>query len=240
MEWWGWKAAESMLTFSLRMRLRWRLAQFFEVRWWQRYLRGKQPEQYLEHKRAYWHKLMSTISAIVPVGGTESIIDMGCGPSGIYIIFPNNPIVAVDPLLEGYKANLEVFDPSWYSNVKFVTSSIEEFTTQSKFQYVFCMNAINHVSDIGLGFKQLASFCLPNGKVIVTIDAHNNAFMKAIFRIGPGDVLHPHQYDKQEYINFLTQNGLSVVAEVCLKREPIFSHYLLVAEKTGSRNLISH
>lgn len=207
------------------------MAQFFEIRWWQRYLKGREVGQYLADKKVYWHRQLEAIAPEVIVTPGDSVLDMGCGPSGIYTVLPENEVVAVDPLLDSYAEQLAIFNKSNYPKTEFVTATIEHFNTARQFDVVFCMNAINHVSDIKAGFQKLAALCKPGGKLIVTIDAHNHGWLKAIFRLGPGDVLHPHQYDKQEYINFLKDNGLKVIKEVCLKQEPIFNHYLLVAVK---------
>lgn len=215
------------------MRLRWRLAQFFEIIWWRRYLAGKETERYLTEKKLYWKRILEGIAATIAVKQGDTIIDMGCGPSGIYIMFPEHDVVAVDPLLDKYENELSVFSRKRYPHATFITQSIETFTTQQKFDQVFCMNAINHVSDIEAGFKALTQLCAASGKIVVTIDAHNHSWLKAIFRVGPGDVLHPHQYDKAEYIAFLDNNGFEVVQEVCLRKQFIFNHYLLVATKKG-------
>lgn len=212
------------------MRLRWRLAQFFEIIWWRFYLRGKDKQDYLHKKKIYWHQLLQQCEDVFRIGEQNTILDMGCGPSGMYIIFPQNDITAVDPLLDKYEADLPLFSKVDYPNVAFIQSPIEQFVPAKKFDYVFCMNAINHVSNIAKGFEVLASCGAEKGKIIVTIDAHNNTFMKAIFRIGPGDVLHPHQYDLQEYTGFLEQVGYKVIKTICQSRGFVFSHYILIAE----------
>ena len=148
------------------------------------------------------------------------------------MIFPDSDITAVDPLLDKYEKDLPLFSKTDYPNVQFIQSPIEKFVPAKKFDYVFCMNAINHVSDITKGFEVLADCCAEKGKIIVTIDAHNNALMKAIFRIGPGDVLHPHQYDVQEYTAFLERVGFKVIKSINLEPGHIFDLCLLVAERT--------
>jgi len=194
-------------------------------------LRGQPVDSYLADKKKYWNRILDSIAGTVTVAPGDTVIDMGCGPSGIYMMFPNNVVTAVDPLLNDYERDLDVFSQSLYPNVNFVTATIEDYTSNKTYDKVFCMNAINHVSDIEAGFRKLAELCAPRGKIIVTIDAHNNSLMKGIFRIGPGDVLHPHQYDKAEYSAFLTQLGFTITAEVCLQRHAIFNHYMLVAER---------
>ena len=213
------------------MNLRWKTAQFFEVRWWRFYLSGKNKQEYLRKKKLYWQRLLDSISDVAPINEQDKVIDMGCGPSGLYIVFRGNNITAVDPLIEQYEAKLEVFSRADYPNVKFICSSIEDYEPVENYDYVFCMNAINHVADIRHGYAQLAKIAGSTGKIVVTIDAHNYSFMKAIFRIGWGDILHPHQYDMSEYTGFLAQQGFKVCKTIRLEKGLIFNHYLQVAER---------
>ncbi len=213
------------------MKLRWKTAQFFEVIWWWFYLSRKDKEDYLEKKKLYWQKLLKDCAGSFVIKPGETIIDMGCGPSGLYILFPDSNMTAVDPLLDKYEQNLPVFSRKAYPGVRFVCSPIEAYTTSETFDYVFCMNAINHVADIRKGFATLARLGGPKAKLIVTIDAHTMGWMKAVFRIGPGDILHPHQYDKEEYIAFIEDEGYKVTATICLEKGMVFDHYLLVAER---------
>lgn len=213
------------------MRLRWKLAQTFEILWWKEHVRGKNKQAYLGDKKAYWHDLLAKCAHVLTVKDTDSIIDMGCGPSGIYIVYPDNPITAVDPLIDKYESEVPVFAKADYPNVTFVRSAIEEYVPNRTYDHIFCMNAINHVSDIQAGFEKLGQLAHKGSNIIVTIDAHNNSLMKAIFRIGPGDVLHPHQYDKKEYTDFVANLGCEILDTICLKKESVFSHYVIVARK---------
>lgn len=213
------------------MRLRWRAAQFVEVLWWWFYLRGKDKIEYLRRKKIYWQKQLDDCASVFTIKQEDKIIDMGCGPAGLYIMFPTQGVTAVDPLLDKYEEQLSFFSRADYPGVHFVTSPIETFTTADRFDYVFCMNAINHVNDIQAGFTRLATLAKPNGTIVVSIDAHNRGWLKAIFRIGPGDILHPHQYDLQEYKAFLEKEGFDIVKTICLDEGYIFSHYILVAQR---------
>ncbi|MEM6726326.1 MAG: class I SAM-dependent methyltransferase [Bacteroidota bacterium] len=89
-----------MNQFTKKGNWRWRLAQAAEIRWWQRYLRKKEPESYLSWKRDYWENFLEKIQCIVP--SQAHILDAGCGPAGIFTIFPENQVTAIDPLLYHY------------------------------------------------------------------------------------------------------------------------------------------
>ncbi len=212
--------------------LRWKVAQWFELLWWKRYLGNKNKSEYLEWKMSYWRKLLSEVFGKSDLPTDKSIIDLGCGPSGVYMVFPNHHVVAVDPLLEKYESDLSLFGQTDYPNVVFKGSTIESYSDNTKYDYVFCLNAINHVADIEVAYKKMSSLLAESGLLVFSIDAHNYSFFKKIFRAVPGDILHPHQYDLVEYKQMLGAVGLKVQKIVKLKHEFFFDHYVLLASKT--------
>lgn len=216
------------------MTTKWKIAQWFELRWWKNYLRSKDKTTYLQWKKSYWHNILGLISTEVKIDTTETICDLGCGPAGIFIALPNNKVTAVDPLINDYEKQLTFFTRADYPNVEFAESTIEDFGGRKKYDIVFCLNAINHVYDIEKGFAQLKNISAANGQVVVSIDAHNYSFFKYLFRTIPGDVLHPHQYDLAEYKAMLEKQSMQIQKTILLKQEFFFTHYLLVA-KTGNR-----
>lgn len=211
-------------------KLKWKLAQWFELRWWNRYLRHKNKQQYLQWKKAYWQQVLQQLQPNLNISTANTIADIGCGPAGIFIALPNLPVTAVDPLLNEYQANLAFFDPADYPGVNFVTAPMETFAPPVGFDLVFCMNAINHVYDINEAFDTLKNIVKPGGKLVVSIDAHNHNLFKRLFKLLPGDVLHPHQYNLAEYRHFITSRGFKILQQQQLKSEFIFNHYVLVAQ----------
>ena len=209
------------------MSLKWKIAQSLEIRWWQRYLKSKSPEEYLSWKRDYWNNFLKKIE--VEVEENAAILDAGCGPAGIFIYFPKQEVTALDPLLDQYDS-LPHFSKSDYKNVNFLSSPLEEADLK-KYDYIFCLNAINHVADLETSMDKIVESIKPGGQLILSIDAHNFKGLKHIFRLLPGDALHPHQYDKKEYQTMLTARGLQIKNEVLIKHEFIFDYWALVASK---------
>jgi SAM-dependent methyltransferase len=209
-------------------KIRWQIAQFFEKRWWQSYLKKKQPESYLAWKHQYWlqflHELDLPLQHI-----TSPILDVGCGPAGIFMLFENE-ITALDPLLADYE-NLAIFKPQLYSQVNFVNVSFENFETDKAFKTIFCLNAINHFQDLKASFQKLGKICAKDGKVIVSVDAHNHLFFRKLFAWLPLDILHPHQYFLEEYLAFLEQENFTIEKKVRMKKDFFFSYWVIVAKK---------
>ncbi len=215
----------------MKKTLKWNIAQKAELRWWQGYLRKKEVADYKAWKRSYWSDVLEKIAPYCKVEPGMSILDAGCGPAGMFIALPDCAVDAMDPLLDNYEAALPHFNKSDYPNVRFFHSPLEMFTPDKTYDIVFCMNAINHVSDIALSYDRLAAWVKPGGKLVVSIDAHNHAFFRHLFRMIPGDILHPHQYNLTEYEQFLTQRGLLLLNSLRLKEEFFFDHYVQIAVK---------
>jgi 2-polyprenyl-6-hydroxyphenyl methylase/3-demethylubiquinone-9 3-methyltransferase len=217
----------------MKKTLKWHIAQRAEMRWWQGYLKGKNVAEYHTWKRQYWLGLLEKIASSCPVSSGMTVLDAGCGPAGIFMALPQCHVDAMDPLLDQYAEKLPHFQKEDYSYARFFHSPLETYQPDQQYDIVFCMNAINHVSDIELCYDQLVSWVKPGGKLVVTIDAHNRSFFKHLFRIVPGDILHPHQYDLQEYAQFLTKRSLILEDTIQLKQEFFFNHYMQVATKSS-------
>ncbi|MFK7932494.1 MAG: class I SAM-dependent methyltransferase [Saprospiraceae bacterium] len=209
--------------------LRWRIAQFAEIRWWQNYLKKRDKSEYLSWKRSYWQTFLERTEVNLEIG--QRILDMGCGPAGIFTQLADYQVTAVDPLLQQYEDKIPHFQPIDYSNVSFVNQSLEQYVPTLVFPTVFCINAINHVADLDLAFDNLINCTDRNGTLVVSIDAHNYPFLKHIFRLLPGDILHPHQYDLAEYRAMLTQRNCTIEKEILYKKDGIFDYWVLVARK---------
>jgi 2-polyprenyl-6-hydroxyphenyl methylase/3-demethylubiquinone-9 3-methyltransferase len=213
------------------MSLKWKIAQWFELKWWQRYFAGKDKQQYYAWKRQYWNGLLAQIADVIPLEHANTIADLGCGPAGIFTVFEGKEVTAVDPLLDTYAQTLSFFDKKDFPYTTFINQRLEDYQPAQSHQVVFCMNAINHVADIELAYDRLIAATKPGGYIVVSIDAHNHSFFKSLFRLIPGDILHPHQYDLKEYEAFMTHRGCSLLKTVLVKHEFFFDHYVVVGRR---------
>ncbi len=211
------------------MKLRWKIAQAAEIRWWQSYLSGKPKADYEQWKHKYWQNLLTQIG--VSPQKEEHILDAGCGPAGIFMAFKNQKVDAVDPLLDQYEEKLAHFDKNQYPNVRFFSQPLEKFQNPEPYDTVFCLNAINHVSDLDLCFDKLVSHTKVGGKLVVSIDAHNWSFFRHLFRAVPGDILHPHQYNLKEYEDFLIDRNCEIEKPVLIDKAFFFDYYVIVAKR---------
>jgi 2-polyprenyl-3-methyl-5-hydroxy-6-metoxy-1,4-benzoquinol methylase len=208
------------------MKLRWKIAQAAELIWWKNYLRERPVKAYLSAKKQYWQNVLDQIG-IHPAKG-NTILDAGCGPAGIFLVFDDHKIDAIDPLLDQYEASLPHFIPENHPKVNFIQCSLEQFKHSHPYDFIFCLNAINHVSDIHRSLDILFSALAPGGQLIISTDAHKHSWLQPIFKAIPGDILHPHQYNREEYHEMLLSRGGKIEKEFCLKKGNIFDYWLWV------------
>ncbi|MFT5764466.1 MAG: 2-polyprenyl-3-methyl-5-hydroxy-6-metoxy-1,4-benzoquinol methylase [Saprospiraceae bacterium] len=207
--------------------IRWKIAQAAEIRWWQGYLGKKPKADYLKWKKEYWQNLLKDTAVLLHPG--DQVLDAGCGPAGIFMIFEDQDVDAMDPLLDQYSEKLDHFKKADYPKVNFYSEPLETFQARLPYDKVFCLNAINHVADLERCFDKLVQFVKPGGTLVVSIDAHNYWGFKKIFRLLPGDILHPHQYDLKEYQKMLTDRNCEVQKSILYKKEFFFDYYIIVA-----------
>ena len=213
--------------------LRWRVAQFLERRWWQRYLRGKSPEEYLDDKKAYWRRTLAELEWETVAG--RRVLDAGCGPAGVFIhVREAEKVTALDPLLDEYEADLAIFRRSDYPDVDFLTQPLEiPFGGAEPFAAIYCFNAINHVSDWDAALDALTRHATTGTRLLLTSDVHRSKILLPIFQALPGDVLHPQQHGPEAYRAALKGRGWRIEREVVLRREAIFEYTAWVAVWEG-------
>lgn len=213
-----------------KINVKWKLAQKLEFLWWKRYLRKKNPSEYLIKKKLYWDRILNEIEPSVKLNKDFAVLDAGCGPSGIYMSLSDCKVDAIDPLLEKYR-NLSVFQPERYPWTKFKTMPIEALDVKEKYDVVFCINAINHVNDLECCYQNLLRALKPGGILVLSTDAHRSKLLKKIFQLLPGDMLHPIQLDIDEYAAYLKKYPSNLIQKIRIKRELIFDYYILIAQK---------
>ena len=216
---------KSNLAQNISMKLRWKIAQAAEIRWWKQYLNKKDKDSYLVWKKNYWQDLLTELELQIP--DAASCLDAGCGPAGIFTLLEHQKVLALDPLLAAYQQNLAHFDPKDYPYVQFKALPLESFYSDQRFDYIFCLNAINHVSDLDACWDRLFAVAHKDSRLLISIDAHNYSLFKYLFRLLPGDILHPHQYDLKEYQEMIEKRGGHIEFILNKKKEFFFNYYVL-------------
>ncbi len=211
------------------MNLKWKLAQYFELWWWRRYLGRQEVETYLSNKKQYWRKILLECPFELKEG--QKVLDAGCGPAGIFIVLDQQRVDALDPLIDDYDGQLSHFSKKNHPNVHFIRQSLEEFVSEPAYDLVFCLNAINHVRDLQLATKRFAEATKKDGRLALSVDTHKWKALKWLFRLIPADVLHPHQQNLKDYIQLLQDHEFDIIKTQKLKTGLIFDYHIIFANK---------
>jgi SAM-dependent methyltransferase len=212
-------------------KIRWQVAQTAELLWWQRYLQHRSPEDYLAWKTQYWRTLLTKIGQTVPSDPAYRVLDAGCGPAGIFMIFDTQAVDALDPLLSSYEAKLPHFRQAHYPNVTFLNQSLETLDAPEQYDLIFSFNAINHVQDLPRALDALIASAKKGATLVISTDAHNHGWLKPIFRALPGDVLHPQQHGREDYEKMLTDRLCTIQKTIIYDKTFIFDYLIFICVK---------
>lgn len=213
----------------MKKSIKWKLAQFLEIRWWQLYQKNKS-QTYLQSKKAYWEKIVRAFDPYIQTGNFGTALDAGCGPSGMYMIL-NGKVDAVDPLLDSYEQQIDFFTKDNYPDVHFHSLPFEIFEPDYLYQQIFCMNALNHFSDLEASIDKLFRLLAPGGYLLVGLDVHNKSWLPRLFRFLSFDMLHPHQFSAKKYIAKFEKAGFRLIQSTCDKKGIIFNYELFLFTK---------
>jgi 2-polyprenyl-6-hydroxyphenyl methylase/3-demethylubiquinone-9 3-methyltransferase len=159
------------------------------------------------------------------------VLDVGCGPAGIFMILEQQQVLAMDPLQADYVAS-GLLAPAAFPWVTFHTGNLEAvpdaIDRAGPYPTIFCMNVLNHVGDVARCLESLHRMCTTDASVILSIDVHRTRFFKRLLRILPLDRLHPHQLMLSDYERMLVGNGFSVVGKAPIWKRGVMAHWLLV------------
>ncbi|PHI21097.1 hypothetical protein CEQ90_04710 [Lewinellaceae bacterium SD302] len=237
-----WMKNRSFVRITLRAqnptsftKMKWKIAQYLERRWWKHYLRQKDAAEYLTDKRQYWQRTLNQLGHSAKAGNAS--LDAGCGPAGIFILLHDQErVTALDPLLERYATDLDIFSFSGYPKVDFITSPLETASLPAAgFETIYCFNAINHVRDWELALDRLTEWAAPGATMLISSDVHRRPWLKRIFRLLPGDLLHPQQHDAEAYHNALVKRDWRIDEKVILREELIFNYVGWRVVKVGPK-----
>jgi len=218
--------------------LRWNIAQSFERLWWQNYLSGTDKHRYLSWKKNYWEDVLQQVfewtgheHAADFKNRSLQVLDAGCGPSGIFLNLPQHQVDALDPLMHQYLQEHQLIERQDYPNVGFMRGKLEDFSRKAAYDYVFCMNCINHVNDIGMCLENMFAALKDKGFLVITVDAHKYSIVNRVLSAIPADVLHPYQLSVDDYTHLLEDKFKTSAAKKLIKAGLLFDHYLIMVQK---------
>jgi SAM-dependent methyltransferase len=180
----------------------WQQAQSEEFNCWVQISHKLDSELYIARKKAYWQRILHKAGLTAESLDTHSIIEVGAGPSGIFLLFPNKPdFVTLDPLNDEYTR----LAPHLYQQQTTIASPLETFVPEQTFDCVFAINCIDHSNDIELFVAKLAALCGVGGTAVLAVNCHQNRWSEWIWQRFQAilEPHHPYHFTEANYAKLL-------------------------------------
>lgn len=161
-----------------------------------------------------WH-VRKKVRELYPKNTKMDIFDAGMG-FGQYTYFmakrfPDSSILAVDVKDEQVEDCRKFFSKCGYNNVKFEIADLTKIDYKDKFDFILCVDVMEHIVEDELVFKNFYSALKKGGKLLVNTpsnlggsDAHDDddeSFIEEHARIG---------YSKEDITEKMNRAGLEV------------------------------
>lgn len=161
-----------------------------------------------------WH-VRKKVRGLYPKNTKMDIFDAGMG-FGQYTYFmakrfPDSSILAVDVKDEQVEDCRKFFSKCGYNNVKFEIADLTKIDYKDKFDFILCVDVMEHIVEDELVFKNFYSALKKGGKLLVNTpsnlggsDAHDDddeSFIEEHARIG---------YSKEDITGKMNRAGLEV------------------------------
>lgn len=163
-----------------------------------------------------WH-VRKKVRELYPGDTVMDIFDAGMG-FGQYTYFmakrfPDSSILAVDVKDEQVEDCRKFFSKCGYNNVRFEIADLTKIDYRDKFDFILCVDVMEHIAEDELVFKNFYNALKKGGKLLVNTpsnlggsDAHDDddeSFIEEHARIG---------YSKEDITEKMNRAGLEVVS----------------------------
>jgi 2-polyprenyl-6-hydroxyphenyl methylase/3-demethylubiquinone-9 3-methyltransferase len=180
---------------------RWTIAQKGEMECWTDIRDKLNSAKYIQEKKKFWSAIIREIDNF-KISSGSSVLDVGCGPAGVFLAIDQGNRVGLDPLNSYY---IKIFPFMQQIGAVWIDGSIEEYQTNQQFDYIFLLNSLDHCMDPVKVLEKVHNYLKPTGTVILSINLHQTRFWKWYFKLFNSfiDKYHPYQWDLNELKHLL-------------------------------------
>lgn len=171
------------------------------------------PEKYLH--RSFGVRLRAEVIRDL-IGYLESklILDAGCGDGGVSLQFLSKNKITFCDLAENMLKRVEgQIESEHKHNALLVHSSIENFLSDKKYNYIFCIGVLAHVPSIQESLKNLVDHLEAEGTVVIQFSEYGHWLTKLAVSLA-GYEYKVNKIYKRDLISILDQLNLRVERRV--------------------------
>jgi len=145
-----------------------------ELRFWTRNsIYGRRSDERGRPSRRVFKRYLEILAEPATNLDGRTVIDIGCGPMGSLHFFPGALKVGLDPLAVQYH---ESFGVARHQKMSYVAAYAEKLPlADARADYVFCINAIDHVDEPAAVADEIVRVLKPGGRLILQVDVSKKA-----------------------------------------------------------------
>ena len=214
---------------------KWYIAQKRETECWDLIKDKIFSVEYQLAKKKYWESVIEKIRKYIK---GNRILDIGCGPTGIFIspFFTNTDKylkTGIDSLMAHYLENYPFLKEM---KVNWINAPFENYAFEESFDTVFIFNALDHTQNPELVIQKINHILTPNGVVVISLNIYNQKLIKMVIEKIPFlDPLHPHKFYYEDLVTLLHKNGFKLI-----HTEKIDNLRIELEKATSSIDFVTH
>ncbi|MFC2072267.1 class I SAM-dependent methyltransferase [Chloroflexota bacterium] len=157
--------------------------------------------EWLRVRRHTWANLVDLLKDTMAFDSSKRILDIGGGPTSIFLALREGERYAVDPVYEHlFQLHPFMGEVEEYEGVNFIASPIEEVAFDKQFNLIFTINAIDHVGELQPVIKKIDELLAPSGILVVIVDCYADSAVRNIINFFDADIPHPHHFITEDII----------------------------------------
>jgi SAM-dependent methyltransferase len=166
-------------------------------------------KEWLRVRRHTWSSLIDLLKNEIPLDDSKRILDVGCGPTSIFLALRSGEKYAIDPNLERLLAlHPFIMDVEEYKDVNFIPKPIEEIASDKKFDLIFMINVLDHIGVVNSVMDKIGELLSPSGTIVVIVDCYADRVVKNILNFFDVDLPHPHHFIVEDIVKLFSSYKL--------------------------------
>ena len=165
--------------------------------------------EWVRVRRIAWGNLVDSLKGEIAFGTSTRILEIGGGPTGIFLALREGEKCAVDPNCERlFSLHPFMREVEEYKDVNFIASPIEEAAFDKQFDLVFTINALDHVGALKPVIDKIDELLAPSGTLVIIVDCYADGAVRDVLSFFDVDLPHPHHFVAQDVIGMFSSYKL--------------------------------
>ena len=181
----------------------WSLSQKGQKHFQKSHQNSRMQKNWMDSRVQRWKDIVEYSDRFVYRRKNHVVIDIGCGPAGVFLALDNHKVYCVDPLADYYVSEFPYLQNQ--NRLIWISEPFEEASIDSKVNVSYSMNAIDHVYSLRAFMSRLVEILVPEGHFVVTVNCFRNIQYRRMFdTLGSLiDPDHPYHFTKEEFESML-------------------------------------